>query len=128
MRYSPTGCDSSLSPSQLFDCTARDLEDCIASQVRDERQSEVGLGRERNASLGEVLKAFLCDLLRNLVNLCQIDQNMLIQLHYHLNTKEGNHKEVFCAVIRHEICQKNFTAGFSGLRLYIVNFTEFQQF
>ena len=28
--------------------------------------------------------------------------------------------------VRHEICQTFYTAGFSGLRLYIVNFTEFQ--
>ena len=30
--------------------------------------------------------------------------------------------------IRHEICQKFYTAGFSGQRFYTINFTEFQQF
>ena len=30
--------------------------------------------------------------------------------------------------LRHEICQKIYTAGFSGLKIYALNFTEFKQF
>ena len=33
----------------------------------------------------------------------------------------------FCIQIRHEICQKNYTARYSGQKFYTLNFTEFQQ-
>ena len=34
----------------------------------------------------------------------------------------------FCKESRHGICQKNYTAGISGQKLYTLIFTEFQQF
>ena len=45
---------------------------------------------------------------------------------YQSNFFRSYHK--FLGKSRHEICQKIYTAGFSGQKIYTLNFTEFQQF